>query len=71
MKWTSYRHKVLMAIVVISMSVSLSSCGILGKRPKTTKVQRVESGVKGVEPALWTEVDWVCGDRNAYRLELK
>ena len=53
------------------MSVSLSSCGILGKKQKTPRIQRVESGKIGIEPVLWTEVDWVCGDSEYYRLELK
>ena len=69
MKWISFKNKVFMASVLIGMSILLVNCGALNKKPKIPS--QVESGPKGVSPSIQHDYDWVCGDRNKYRLELK
>ncbi len=51
------------------MSSMLISCQNLKSKRKTVNPNQVEWGEAGQTPTIWEQYDWVCGDRNTYRLE--
>lgn len=70
MKWTNWKIRIALTLIVLSIAVTLNACGTTDGNLKTDKVTE-EWGKKGEMPQVWQSEDWVCGSSSLYRLEMK